>query len=257
MRLIDSHAHLTSKEFTGQVGEVLDRANEAGVDRVISIGVDMADSARVLALASDDSRVIPVIGIHPHEAGKVVEDDWNTYQKYMNLAEVVALGEMGLDYRYDFSDRPSQHAVFEKQLELASQTGKPIVIHSREAHDDTLSILTNAGFAGKSVVFHCFTGSESEAKAIADRGWRISFTGVVTFKKSTELQQIAKEYPMGQLMVETDSPYLSPMPIRHVRPNEPAHVAHTARFIAELKDMDYDDFVNATSENTKAFFRLN
>ncbi len=256
MGLIDSHAHLTSKEFTGQVGDVLDRANEAGVERVISIGVDMADSARVLAMTDDDPRIIPVIGIHPHEAGKVRDEDWPIYMEYMTRENVVALGEMGLDYHYDFSDRPSQHGVFEKQLELASQTGKPIVIHSREAHGDTLSILTNAGFVNKPVVFHCFTGTKAEAAAIADHGWRISFTGVVTFKKSTELQDIAAAYPLDQLMVETDSPYLSPMPIRHIRPNEPAHVAHTARFIAELKGMAYEEFVATTAENTRQFFRL-
>ncbi len=256
MGLIDSHAHLTSKEFADQIGDVLDRATQAGVDRIISIGVGMADSERVLALAATDARVIPVIGIHPHEAGNVGEHDWDNYRGHMNREDVVALGEMGLDYHYDFSDRSSQHAVFEKQLELASQTNKPIVIHCREAHEDTLAILTHGGFVGRPVVFHCFTGSESQAKDLANRGWRISFTGVVTFKKSIELQRIAKAYPMDQLMVETDSPYLSPMPIRHIRPNEPAHVAHTARFIADLKGLDYDEFVDVTANNTKSFFQL-
>lgn len=256
MGLIDSHAHLTDEHFRDRIGEVLDRAAAAGVDHVISIATDMADARRVLDLARIDDRVSPAVGIHPHEAAKATQSDWDRYESLVGDASLVALGEMGLDYHYDFAERSTQQDVFERQLEIALSTDLPIVIHSRDAHDDTVATLIRRGYVGRSVVFHCFTGTSAQAAEIADNGWRISFTGVVTFKNSGELQLIAKNYPMDQLMVETDSPYLSPVPIRHIRPNEPAHVAHTARFLAGLHDMTMEEFTDWTAGNTTSFFRL-
>jgi len=161
-----------------------------------------------------------------------------------------------LDYHYDFADRENQQRVFSRQLELALGRGKPLIIHCREALEDAVAMLVDYGFENRSVVFHCFTGTSSEADRIAEHGWRISFTGIVTFSKSGELQEIAKRYPADQLMVETDSPYLSPVPVRSVRPNVPSHVAHVARFLADLRDASYPDLVEQTSANTKLFFRL-
>lgn len=255
MGLIDSHAHLTFDAFA-DVDAVLDRAAEAGVQRVISIGTDIRDAERVIALAQRHHAVEAAMGIHPHEAGRLVDGDWDRYRTLMRADTVVALGEMGLDYHYDFADRNAQRDVFERQLALAAEVDKPIIIHCREAHDDTVAILNSAGFGGRRVVFHCFTGTAAERAQIADNGWRVSFTGIVTFKSAGELARIAADYPADQLMVETDSPYLSPVPVRHVRPNEPAHVAHVARFLADRRGQPFEEFSEQTRANTVAFFGL-
>lgn len=256
MGLIDSHAHLTSEALAPGVGAVLGRAWAAGVEAIIAIATDMEDAGRVIELASSDRRVFAAVGIHPHEAGHVTEADWTRFEGVMTQHRVVALGEMGLDYHYDFADRATQHTVFQRQLELASSTDLPIVIHNREAHGDTIAILRQGGYGGRRVVFHCFTGSETEAEEIAANGWRISFTGVVTFKNAGDLRRIATQYPIDQLMIETDSPFLSPVPVRHVQPNEPAHVAHIARFLAQQRGMGFEELAAHTSANTRAFFGL-
>jgi len=256
MGLIDSHAHLIGGPLEADIDGVLARAQSAGVEHVISIAVNMTEARRVLELARGDARVSPALGIHPHKAGNVTDEDWLCFAALRDDAAVVAFGEMGLDYHYDFADRKTQQRVFERQLELVAPTGRPIVIHAREAHDDTVAILQAAGYDGRDVVFHCFTGTPSEASNIAHHGWRLSFTGVVTFKNARELQAIATEYPLDQLIIETDSPFLSPVPVRNVKPNEPAHLVHTAGFLANLRRMDYDDFVRQTAENTRAFFKL-
>lgn len=256
MGLIDSHAHLTSDALAEQTPAVLDRAAVAGVDFVITIGVDLDDAERALTLSRSDDRVFAAMGVHPHEAGKVADGDWSRYERLASDPGIVAIGEMGLDYHYDFADRSAQREVFARQLEIARPLDKPIVIHSREAHEDTVAVLRDNGYTDRRVVFHCFTGSETEAAEIAANGWRISFTGVVTFKNAAPLRDIAAAYPIDQLMVETDSPYLSPVPVRNVRPNEPAHIAHIARFLADLRGTDYDEFVEQTSANTRAFFGL-
>lgn len=256
MGLIDSHAHLTSQPLADAVPEYLDQAVAAGVDHVISIGVDIADAENVIELARGDDRVSAAFGIHPHEAGKVSDDDWTRYECLLSDPSVVALGEMGLDYHYDFADRATQRSVFERQIEIASTRNLPVIIHSREAHQDTIAMLEAGGCVGRQIVFHCFTGTEAEAAEIADNGWRISFTGVVTFKNALELQRIAVAYPLDRLMIETDSPYLSPAPVRHVRPNQPAHVAHIAAFLSKLRDIPYEDLVEKTADNTRAFFNI-
>ena len=257
MGLIDSHAHLTFPELIDQVDGVLSRCAEAGVDRVITIGTDLADGKRAVELSKRyPDRVHAAAGFHPHEAAKVLEADISAMAALWDDDRVVALGEMGLDYHYDFADRPSQHNVFGRQLEMAGSHDKPIIIHCREAFDDLVPMLVEFGFADRRVVFHCFTGTVGEAAVVAKHGWRISFTGIVTFRGSKELQTIAKTYPADQLMVETDSPYLSPVPVRGKTPNEPAHVAHVARFLAELRGVSYEELVEQTARNTREFFGL-
>ena len=200
-------------------------------------------------------------GVHPHEAGKVAGADADPPDLVEMVAlwrdeKVVALGEMGLDYHYDFADRAVQRRVFTEQLALAAPFDKPIIIHCREALDDVIPILVDHGFSGRRVVFHCFTGTADEAARIAEQGWRISFTGVVTFKKSSELQAIARAYPADRLMIETDSPYLSPEPVRGKRPNEPSHLVHIARFLAGLRGESVEEVSAATRANTVEFFGL-
>lgn len=254
MILIDSHAHLTFDVLRCDLDAVLARAAEAGVEHVITVGTDLADSRRAVDIASQRSEVSAVVGIHPHEAAKAGPDDLDALELLLAEPDVVGIGEIGLDYHYDFSDRGSQRRIFEAQLELARRYDHPLVIHCREAVDDALADLVAAGFANRPVVFHCFTGAPDEAARIAERGWRISFTGVVTFRKSTGLQAIARAYPADQLMLETDCPYLSPEPKRNVRPNEPALLIHTARFLADLRGVELDAFAAQTTANTKAFF---
>lgn len=258
MPLIDSHAHLTAPDLFGQVQDVLTRATAAGVEAIITIGTDLADGRRAIELAHRfPGRVHAALGFHPHEAGKVAPEDWRAMQSLLDDPAIVAFGEMGLDHHYDFSDRESQRRVFARQLEIASGRDLPLIIHSREAFEETSALLVDHGFTGRRVVFHCFTGTAHEAARAAELGWRVSFTGVVTFRKSLELQSIAREYPADRLMVETDAPYLSPEPVRGRRPCEPAFVAHTARFLAELRGEPYEGLVERTRENTVQFFGLN
>lgn len=256
MSLIDTHAHLTYPGLVERIDEVLTRCAEAGVERVITIGTDAEEICAALRLAERyPDRVFASAGFHPHEAAKIADPDWTVLREALAHPAVIGFGEMGLDYHYDFAPRDVQQRVFRRQLDLASEFGLPIIIHCREAFDDLRPILLSAGFEGRRVVFHCFTGTPEEAAAIAGHGWRVSFTGIVTFKGSTQLQAIARSYPADQLMIETDSPYLSPVPVRGVKPNEPAHVAHVARFLAELRGEPYDVLARRTWESSLAFFR--
>ncbi len=256
MGLIDTHAHLTHEDLFERVDEVLERAAAAGVEHVITVASDASDSAKCLELARSRSALSCTAGVHPHEANKVRPGDLERVAALWKENQVVAVGEIGLDYYYDFSDRPTQLRVFERQLEMAAGRDLPLVIHCRDAFDDTVGLLRRRGYPGKRVVFHCFTGSADEHRVIVEEGWRASFTGVVTFKKSEYLHEIVRACPADRLMLETDSPYLSPAPIRHVRPNEPAHVAHTARFVADLRGVTFDELADQTTANARAFFNL-
>jgi TatD DNase family protein len=256
MGLIDSHAHLTCPELKGQAEEVSQRAAQAGVDRIITVGMDFDDAKDCLDLCERyPNRLCAVVGFHPHEAVKVTDDDLAAMSALLDHPSVVGFGEMGLDYHYDFSPPEAQQRVFAKQLAMAANRDLPVVIHCREAFQDTTRLLVQHGFDRRPVVFHCFTGSAEEAGTAAGHGWRLSFTGIVTFRNSRWLQEIARDYPADQLMIETDSPYLSPEPVRSKRPNEPAFIVHTARFLAELRGTPFDRFVEQTSRNTLEFYR--
>lgn len=253
--MIDSHCHLTSKELLPQIGPVLVRAEAAGVKGFVTIATDLADAATALALAESYTRVHVVCGIHPHQAGEAGADWDRRLADLVEREEIHAVGEMGLDYHYDFADRQVQRQVFERQIELAGTAKKPIVIHCREAHADIMAILAHCGPA-RDVVFHCFTGTLREAEEILDRGYWISLTGVVTFKRSDELRQVAKLIPEERLMIETDSPYLSPEPVRSVRPNEPSHLPYTAACIAKTRGLTVEVLTQITTANTRRFFDL-
>ena len=257
MGLIDTHAHLTFPELRDQVDAVLARCDEAGVERVITIGTDLDDARNAIALARKyPGRIHAAVGVHPHEAGKVSEADLKAMIALWDDAVVVGLGEMGLDFHYDFADRDVQKKVLACQLVAARDRSQPLVVHCREAFAEMLPMLLEHGFEQRPVVFHCFTGTADEALKIAEHGWRISFTGIVTFPRSTELQEIAKIYPKNSLMVETDSPYLSPVPVRGRKPNEPAYVAHVAAFLAQLRGVSVEELTEQTRRNSIAFFGL-
>lgn len=257
MGLIDTHVHLSFPELRDQLDAVLARCGEAGVERVITVGTDLEDARNAVALARrHPGRIHAAVGVHPHEAEKVTESELDEIIELWDDPAVVGLGEMGLDYHYDFADRGVQQRVLARQLAAARTRSQPLVIHCREAFDDLAPLLLEHGFDRQPVVFHCFTGTTAEALKIAEHGWRISFTGIVTFPKSLELQQIAKTYPKNALMIETDSPYLSPVPVRGKRPNEPAHVAHVAAFLAELRGVSVEELTEQTRRNSMAFFGL-
>lgn len=253
--MIDSHCHLTYAPLFDQLNGVLSRAAAAGVRAFVTVGTSIEDTRRALDLAARHATVHPTAGVHPHHAGKVAADWQRELESLARRGEVVAVGETGLDYHYDFADRAAQRDVFERHLALAASVQKPVIIHCREAHADVLDVLR--GFPHpQHVVFHCFTGTLHEAGEILDRGHWLSLTGVVTFKKSPELREVAKLLPADRLMVETDSPYLSPEPVRGVKPNEPAHVMHTARCIAAQRGMTIEEMDSLSEANTRRFFGL-
>ncbi len=257
MSLIDSHAHLTMPGLKDRTEEVLRNCTDAGVDHAITIGIDLADARAAVGLAElYPKQLSAAAAFHPHEAEKVDDDALSGMAELWAHPRIVGLGEMGLDYHYDFADRSAQHRVFSRLLELAEPRPEPLIIHSREALADTIELLCDHGFRDRPVVFHCFTGTAEEAARVAEHGWRISFTGVVTFKKSQWLQEIARAYPADQIMIESDSPYLSPEPVRSRRPNEPALIVHTARFLADLRGEPPADFAARLTRNTIEFFGL-
>ncbi|MBI9016529.1 MAG: TatD family hydrolase [Phycisphaerae bacterium] len=255
MRLIDTHGHLTDERLACKVAEVLDVARSAGVERVITVGTDLADSIAALELARKYEGLYCTVGIHPHEAKDADDSQIATLAGLTDDAKVVAIGEMGLDYHYDFSPRDKQQEIFGKQLVMAKEKGLPAVIHCREAFDDCFAVLDEF-LGGNSMVFHCFAGDKDIVKKVLDRGGWISFSGTVTFKNAIELQEAAKYVPLDRIMVETDCPYLSPMPKRNVKPNHPGLMVHTAEKVAELKGVTFADFCQVATDNSRRFFGI-
>jgi len=249
--MIDSHCHLTYSQLSDQLDAVLARAAEAGVVRMITIGTTVADARLAVDLCSRHANIRCAVGIHPHHAAEVAPDDLAALRELERRPEVLALGEMGLDYHYDFSPRPRQQEIFAQQLQLAEEQNRPLVIHCREAFDDCFAILKGSS---RPAVFHCFTGNRAEARRILDAGYLIGFTGVVTFKKSDELREVVKLVPMDRMLLETDAPYLSPEPLRRQKVNEPSFIIHTAAAIAQIKQLPVEEIDRATTANTQRFF---
>ena len=253
--LIDTHCHLTFPPLHDTVGEVLERATQAHVSSVISVGTDLDDSQRCIDLAGRYAQVFCTVGIHPHEAASATPHATRALADLADHPRVVAIGETGLDYHYDFSPPKTQQAIFHEQLALAEQARLPIVIHCREAFDDALAILAEHPCV-PGAVFHCFTGGPEEARKVLDFGAWISFTGVVTFKNAREVAEAAKIVPADRIMVETDAPFLTPEPMRKIHPNEPRYVVHTARFLAELRRADPTELEQQLDANAERFFGI-
>lgn len=256
MILVDTHCHLTSEAFQGEVNAVIDRAVAAGVHAMITVGTDASDARAALELTRGRKELRVAAGIHPHEVAKAVPDDLAVLCRIWADPLCVAAGEVGLDYHYDYSPRGVQREWLARQLDAAAETGLPVIIHSREAHEDAVAILKRCGFENRPVVFHCFSGTAEQAAEILACGWRASFSGVVTFRKSAVLQSVAAAHPADRLLIETDSPFLSPEPVRARRPNEPAFVRHVATFLAGLRGVSADDLAAQTTSNAQAFFGL-
>ena len=253
--LFDSHAHLDDNRFDGDREEVIARAAANGVTGIINIGADMASSRRSVELARRYASVYAAVGIHPHDAKDAVEEDYAQLAAWVKEEpKVLAIGEIGLDYYYDWSPRPVQQEVFKRHIQLAREVGKPIIIHDRDAHGDILAMVKQEA-AGLTGVFHCFSGSLDMAREVIKLGFYVSIAGPVTFDKSVKLKEIAAAVPMDRLLVETDAPYLTPQPYRGRR-NEPAHVRYVAEEVARARGLTLAEVAAATTANVKRLFHI-
>ncbi len=258
MALIDSHCHLDSIDFDADRDEVIERAFEAGVEHMVAIGTGEGppDLEASLRLASRYPALYATVGVHPHDAAKATAGTLEQVAALLAQTSVLALGEIGLDYHYDFSPREAQKDVFIEQMNIAARVRKPIVIHTREAWDDTFALLDRYwaphGIGG---VMHCFSGGREQATRSLALGFYLSFGGMVTFPKALDIQAAARETPLDRILVETDAPYLAPVPKRGKR-NEPAFVAYTAAKVATLRGIAFDDVAAATTANFKRLFNV-
>jgi TatD DNase family protein len=246
--VIDTHAHLTSLD---DADEAIARAAEAGVTRILTVGTSVEDGRRALDLAERHEGVFAILGIHPHEAGTATDDDLAVLRDLHAHPKAVAVGETGLDWFRDHAPRDGQRRLFTAELELAAELGKPVVIHTRAADDDTLADLS--GFDG-TVVLHCFSSPRLLPTAL-ERGWYVSFAGNATFPKAVELRLAATEVPAERILAETDSPYLAPQPVRGKR-NEPANVVHTVAALAQSRREQPEELAAQIEWNAAACFGL-
>ena len=254
--LIDSHCHLDMEEYAGDLDAVLARAKTASVEKIITIGTDLASSKQALALAQRYPMLKATVGVHPHDTASAASADWEGLLTLVAQGgdAIVGWGEIGLDYAKNHSPQAIQRRQFAHQLELAAQARLPIIIHDREAHDDTVAALTASPAACQyGGVLHCFSGDWTFAKKVLDLGLYISLSGVVTFKNAAALQEVAAKIPLDRLLVETDGPFLAPHPFRGKR-NEPAWVVKTAECIAAIRGIPFTELAAATAANTRRLF---
>ena len=254
--MIDSHCHLADETFVGDLDGAITRARDAGLTSALCIlaAGDEPEAGRAERVRQAWDAVRFATGVHPHSAGTFVDDaerSATTTRAHAERFGVCGIGEIGLDYHYDFAPRDVQQRVFAAQLALARELDRPVIIHTREATDDTFAILQESG--GVRGVFHCFTGDEAMARRALDIGFYLSFAGIVTFPKADSLRAAARLVPADRLLIETDSPYLAPVPLRGKR-NEPAHVARVAQSLAETRGTSVADLINQTTDNFGALF---
>ena len=256
MELIDSHAHLDGEKFAGDRAAVIERARERGVVKIITMGDSLESSARSVALTEEFESVYAAVGIHPEEAQPMTAATDDQLAAWAAQEKVVAIGEIGLDYYWekDEEKRALQRAIFVRQLDLARQLRLPVCIHDREAHGDMMKILKTEG-RGLRGVLHCYSGSWEMAAELLKGDWYFGIDGPLTYKNAAKLPEIVQRLPAEHILVETDSPYLSPMPFRGKR-NEPAHVLYVAKKAAELRGESLEAFARATRENTRDLYGI-
>ena len=255
--LVDTHIHLDISPLDADVAGVVARAAEVGVRQMITIGIDETSSSRAVAYATEFDNVYAAVGVHPHDASRV---DDETFMRLERLAvsgrgSVVAWGEVGLDYAKEYSPRQVQQDVFARQIELACSLSLPLIIHARDANEDALAILEDSSRKGMNGVFHCFSGDVDIARRVLDLGFYISITGVVTFKNADVTRKVAAFVPDDRLLLETDSPFLSPVPFRG-KPNEPARTTLVAREIARVRGVTIEEVACFTTRNARDLFGL-
>lgn len=253
--LIDTHAHLQDEKLKKDLPQVLNRAKEAGVEKIVCIGYDLSSSQEALLLARKYNEIYAVVGIHPHDAKSLKSE---VMEKLYNLArdqKVVAIGEIGLDFYRDLSPREIQRQAFREQIKMAQEIGKPIVIHDRDAHQEVMEII-KAEKAGKNQgIMHCYSGALPMANELIKLGFYISFAGPLTFKNAHKAHEVAAKIPMDRILLETDCPYLSPEPLRG-KLNEPANVKYVAAKLAELRSRNSDEIAYLTGLNARKVYRI-
>ncbi len=255
--LIDSHAHIQGKEYVGETTAVIQRAGEAGVEKIVVVGGagDMSSNSAAVALAESWANLYATVGTHPHDAKDVGEEELQELKKLAAHPKVIAVGETGLDYYYNHSSREVQRRVFAQFIRLAGETELPLVVHERDAASEAVELLRNEGAGKIRGVIHCFTGDYEAARDYLDLGFYLSFTGIITFKNAEPLRQVVSKVPLDRMFVETDSPYLTPVPHRGKR-NEPAYVRLVAETVARVKSISLEEVAHTTTGNVQQLFRI-
>ena len=255
--LIDSHAHIQGAEYGSEIEEIRQRAREAGVTKIIVVGGagELSSNEAAIALAESHGDLYATVGMHPHDAKDVGENELKRLQDLTAKPKVIAVGETGLDFYYDHSPRDIQRDLFARFIRMARETGLPLIVHEREAHKDAAELLRNEGHAAIRGVIHCFTGDYDSARTYLNLGFYLSFTGIITFKNAGPLRDVVRQVPLERMFVETDSPYLTPVPHRGKR-NEPAYVRFVAETIAKVKGISLEEVARATTRNVCELFRI-
>jgi len=253
--LIDTHAHLEMREFNDDRDDVIKRAREAGVEYIVTIGTTVESSRDAVLLADKYDFIYAAIGIHPHEVKDILHPAYEILRHFAKHKKVVAYGEVGLDYHYEHSPRSDQKRKFRDMLREARELDLPVIIHDREAHEDTIQILSEEWSPDLGGVMHCFSGDVAMAKKVIEMGFSISIAGPVTFPKAESLREVVRQIPIEHLLIETDAPYLAPQAERGKR-NEPAFVRHTAEAVAKIKGLSFDDVARITSFNAMQLFGI-
>lgn len=250
--IFDTHAHYDDPRFDEDRDELLSSLSQKGVIHIVNCGCDLKSSLTTVALTENYSFIYAAVGVHAHEAEEATESDLNEIKKLYSNEKVVAVGEIGLDYHYDFSPRERQLEIFERQLILANKLDLPVIVHDREAHEDTMNLLKRHKPKG---VVHCFSGSAEMAKEIVKLGMYIGIGGAVTFKNAKKPVEVVEYLPLDRLLLETDAPYMTPVPFRGQRCDS-SYIAYTAEKIAEIKDIDVQELIDICNENAKRLFRI-
>ena len=253
--LIDTHVHLNAEQYVNDLDEVIERARENGIEKMVVIGCDRPTIERTMELIDEHEDIYGVIGWHPVDAIDCTDEDLEWIEQLSKHEKIVGIGEMGLDYHWDKSPKDVQKDLFKKQIELAKRVNLPIIIHNREATEDCVAILKEMHAEEIGGIMHAFSGDESVADEIIDMNFYVSLGGAVTFKNAQLPKDIAVHVPIDRLLVETDAPYLTPHPYRGKR-NEPAYVKLVAEKIAELRQISYEELARTTSENAKRLFKI-
>jgi TatD DNase family protein len=255
--LIDSHAHIQGKEYTGETAAVMQRAREAGVEQIIVVGGagDMSSNAAAVSLAESSADLYATVGMHPHDAKDVGEEELRELKELAARPKVIAVGETGLDYFYNHSPREVQRRVFAQFIRLAVEIRLPLVVHERDAASEAAELLRKEGAGKVGGVVHCFTGDYDAAREYLDLGFYLSFSGIITFKSAQPLREVVRRIPLDRMFVETDSPYLTPVPHRGKR-NEPAYVRLVAEAVAGVREITLQQVAHTTTRNVRQLFRI-
>ena len=254
MKLFDTHVHLEDSRFDEDRDEIIAALKEKNIDKIVTVGTDVTTSKECIEIAGKHANVYAAIGLHPHDAKDFKDEDILTFERLAKDKNVVAIGEIGLDYHYDFSPRDIQMDAFVSQMELAKRINMPAIYHIREAFGDFLPMVQR-GETANNAVMHCYGGSVESAKICLDAGMLISFTGVITFKNANKIRSVVEYVPLDRLMIETDCPYMAPVPYRGKR-NQPAYVIEVARAVADIKGISIEEIVQITYNNAVRFFHL-